>query len=341
MAKFKYNKKNGGSFTMTLVGGEQTDSYTFNNIENQSYYPIFLRPYIYKNGEIMFSFKYDDAVPLSRFLRNPVNKDQFYIIISQLLEAYKIMVSTNIDPARLCLDTDVITIRPSNGYIYLVYQPVLNLKSPNQGFMRCFAQICSMLKYSSPQDQADIGGFIGFASRLPSFMPDEFEKFIRNASPIAYRYIEGNLSFNTGMPVNLPAMESARQDINRPDSGFAPINDSVPMTGQNPPAPPAEQPHELTARLIRRSNGETIMIDKEPFIIGKERAKVNYCVDGNKTVSRVHATIFCRSGEYYVCDNNSLNRTFINGSPIPAMTEIKLNSRDVLKLSNEEFDFLY
>lgn len=335
MAKFKYNKKNGRSFIMTLVSGEQTDGYTFNNIEIQSYHPIFLRPCIYKNGEITFSFKYEDAVPLSRFLRNPVNKDQFYIIIAQLLEAYKIMVNTNIDPARVCLDTDVITIRPSNGYIYLVYQPVLNLKSPNQGFMRCFAQICSMLKYASPQDQADIGGFIGFAGRLPSFMPDEIEKFIRNASPIAYKYIEGNLCFNTGLPVNSPAMEPAR-----PDSGFAPMNGNVPIPEQNLPVPPAEQPHELTARLIRRSNGETIMIDKESFVIGKERARVNYCVDGNKTVSRVHATIFCRSGEYYVCDNNSLNKTFINGSQIPVMTEMKLNSRDVLKLSNEEFDFI-
>ena len=57
-------------------------------------------------------------------------------------------------------------------------------------------------------------------------------------------------------------------------------------------------------------------------------------------MSRVHATLYVRGGECFVQDNNSTNRTFVNGEPIAVQTEIKLKKGDVLKLSNEEFDFI-
>ncbi|MBR6395250.1 MAG: FHA domain-containing protein, partial [Ruminococcus sp.] len=95
-----------------------------------------------------------------------------------------------------------------------------------------------------------------------------------------------------------------------------------------------------TAKLIRRSNKETAIITKHVFTIGKERARVDYCVTNNRTVSRFHATIYRRTDGYYVVDNNSTNRTFVNGSPIPVQTEIRLRNGDILRLSNEEFDFI-
>ncbi|MBQ4534792.1 MAG: FHA domain-containing protein, partial [Ruminococcus sp.] len=376
----------------------------------------FLRPAADKGGGIIYSGA--QGMALSQFLRHPINKEQFYIIIAHLLEAYKMIVSVNLDPSMIVLDPDYITISPNTGELYLVYQPIINSQSPNQGFMRCFGQICSMLKYSTPQDQAAIGGFIAYAGRLPAFSVNDIERYILNVSPATYNIVM-RMPFNDplGSPVpaaaeppisKKPSMtESApsgtvlasddmyaapvetmsspqtlnrsslsdfspRQDIpaepeiapqipEQPSlSDFSPKEDvyeapaepvivpeiieepvSSEITQKEEPVPvvPAEPEPMPPAKLTRRSNGEVILINKETFVIGKERARVNGCITGNKAVSRVHATIMLKPDGFYIVDNDSTNKTYINGSVIYPMNETKINSGDIIKLANEEFDF--
>ena len=91
--------------------------------------------------------------------------------------------------------------------------------------------------------------------------------------------------------------------------------------------------------LTRRSTGVSVYIDRPVFRIGKERDRVDFCITENRTVSRHHATIYCRDGSYFIEDNNSTNKTYINGTPLIPEREIKLKDGDVIRLSNEEFDF--
>lgn len=92
--------------------------------------------------------------------------------------------------------------------------------------------------------------------------------------------------------------------------------------------------------LQRRNGQERFHIDKAEFIIGKERAKVDYCVTNNNSVSRRHAKIRVQSGKCYLSDLGSTNSTYINGTKIAPGQEVALIPGDVIKLSNEEFDFL-
>ena len=94
-----------------------------------------------------------------------------------------------------------------------------------------------------------------------------------------------------------------------------------------------------TATLIRKKNGETALISKPQFIIGKERQKVDFCVPDNNSVSRNHANILCKGGVYYIVDKNSTNYTFVNGNKLNPNQEVKLNSGDKIKLADEEFEF--
>lgn len=358
MSKFKYiNKKGQVSVILKPAANEQINNGEAAYLAG-NFFRGFLRPAADGSGNIIFSGA--QGMPLSRFLRYPVNKDQFYIIIAQLLEAYKTIVSVNLDPTKVNLDMDLITINENTGEIYLIYQPMINLQSPNQGFMQCFAQICSALKYISPQDQASIGGFVAFARQLSVFSVENIENYIMSASPLTYNHVQRRILAETpAAPVsvqnNVPA-EPPVPDIS--PSPQIPESNSVPVpAGQENPGADYHMPAESSGipenipenipeeqrvfpKLVRRSTGETVIIDKETFVIGKERAKVDYAVTENKTVSRVHATIFCRKDGCVIVDNNSTNRTFINGSPIPAASEIRINSGDVLKLSNEEFDFI-
>lgn len=425
MSKLKYiNKKGQVSITLKLVSTEQINSGMAGYLAG-NYIKGFLRPAADKGGGIIYSGA--QGMALSQFLRHPINKEQFYIIIAHLLEAYKMIVSVNLDPSMIVLDPDYITISPNTGELYLVYQPIINSQSPNQGFMRCFGQICSMLKYSSPQDQAAIGGFIAYAGRLPAFSVNDIERYILNVSPATYNIVM-RMPFNDplGSPVpaaaeppisKKPSMtESApsgtvlasddmyaapvetmsspqtlnrsslsdfspRQDIYTPPaepeiapqipeqpslSDFSPnetvlssedmyavpeepviapeiieepVSSEITQKEEPVPVVPAEPEPMPPAKLTRRSNGEVILINKETFVIGKERARVNGCITGNKAVSRVHATIMLKPDGFYIVDNDSTNKTYINGSVIYPMNETKINSGDIIKLANEEFDF--
>ena len=91
--------------------------------------------------------------------------------------------------------------------------------------------------------------------------------------------------------------------------------------------------------IVRLSTGEKITLNKPVIKIGKQRTKVDFCIVGNNTVSRVHVKIFSKSGKYFIWDNNSRNGTYVNGDIIPPEMETMLADGDIIKLSDEEFEF--
>lgn len=97
--------------------------------------------------------------------------------------------------------------------------------------------------------------------------------------------------------------------------------------------------NQMKASLTRVKTNEKVDIVKQLFRIGKERNKVDYCITNNNSVSRIHADIVFKNGQYYIIDNNSTNYTFVNGQMIPAKQEIALSDGDRIKLSEEEFIF--
>lgn len=92
--------------------------------------------------------------------------------------------------------------------------------------------------------------------------------------------------------------------------------------------------------LHRFSTQERIFIDKPVFHIGKERSYVDYCVSGNATISRSHADIISRDGQYFIVDNNSTNHTYVDGDRIPSNKEIPLAHGTKIRMSDEEFEFM-
>lgn len=94
-----------------------------------------------------------------------------------------------------------------------------------------------------------------------------------------------------------------------------------------------------SASLTRVKNGEHINISKQIFKIGKERARVDYCIPDNNSISRHHASIINRGGVFYLVDMKSTNFTFVNGNKVVPEQEVKLNSGDRFKLADEEFEF--
>lgn len=91
--------------------------------------------------------------------------------------------------------------------------------------------------------------------------------------------------------------------------------------------------------LIRVSTGERADVNKPVFMIGKMRSAVDFVITNNSAVSRHHADIVTRDGRYYIVDNNSTNRTYINGQMAAPKQETEINHMDKILLGNEELEF--
>ena len=91
--------------------------------------------------------------------------------------------------------------------------------------------------------------------------------------------------------------------------------------------------------LVLMKNNEKIRLNKPVFRIGKEKSYVDYFIGDNTAVSRSHANIINRNGEYYVMDTNSTNHTYVNEKMIQSNREVRLSHGTRLRLANEEFEF--
>ncbi len=95
---------------------------------------------------------------------------------------------------------------------------------------------------------------------------------------------------------------------------------------------------ESKAYLIREKNKEKIILLKDSFTIGKDIG-CDYCITDNNAVSRIHAEILNKNNMYFVCDNNSTNKTYINEQILFPQSETKINHAERLKLGDEVFVF--
>lgn len=93
------------------------------------------------------------------------------------------------------------------------------------------------------------------------------------------------------------------------------------------------------AVLIRKKNGQKIVIDKLLFRIGTEKSFVDYWVSDNSAVSHSHADVVNHEGIYYIRDNHSTNHTYVNGRMLQPGQEQMLNDGDQILLGNEPFEF--
>ena len=93
-----------------------------------------------------------------------------------------------------------------------------------------------------------------------------------------------------------------------------------------------------TAVLQRIRTGEEIVLGDGRLTLGKSVNQADYVIQGNKTISRVHAEIRKIGEGYQIIDRASSNGTFVNGKRV-SQEGIKLRNQDKIRLSNEEFIF--
>ena len=91
--------------------------------------------------------------------------------------------------------------------------------------------------------------------------------------------------------------------------------------------------------LTRKKTGEKITLNKSYFTIGKDSLHVDYCIKDNGTISRQHAIIRLGQEGLYLEDCNSTNGTWLNGNKVSNGKAEILRNGDVIRISNEEFEY--
>lgn len=147
----------------------------------------------------------------------------------------------------------------------------------------------------------------------------------------------------------------------QPTGGFtsAPIAPATPATPATPSAPTAptaaagettvlsQDAGETTVlskninggTLIRKKNNETVKINDECFVIGRERKSVNYCISDNTSIGRSHVKLVVRNGKTYLVDMKSTNGTYVNGVKAMPNQEVELKNGDKITLADEDLEF--
>lgn len=98
--------------------------------------------------------------------------------------------------------------------------------------------------------------------------------------------------------------------------------------------------HLIIGRLIYCGNGqeEDFLLEEEVFLIGKDPKKVQGVIR-SASISRIHARIIRKNGDYYIEDLNSTNGTFLNGQELDYRKPVILEKNDKIYFADQEYIF--
>ncbi|MCR4795934.1 MAG: FHA domain-containing protein [Ruminococcus sp.] len=377
MAKFKFTEINGEvcikcRFTGNEMLNEPEYRYFIDNRIKGWLVP-------FSEGADRLEFTGAKGIPLINKIKSGIDKQEYFLIVKNLLDIIKVAETCGFNMTNIVLAPDFITIDTDNFDIWLFYLPLWYNESCNDGIVNCLRKISTYAKYKSQSDYLAVDGFMNFVCRESGFTISEAKEYIRREVPELFAAQPSKPEHTQFSRPASRTPESAHTQFSRPSAHIPEPATRVNMAQtiindinkgsqefKHTAAPEIPEPKIIPSlesnkrsglpelvksehikptpknypQLTRRATGVTMKIDKPVFRIGKERDRVDFCITENRTISRLHATIYTRNGSCYVEDNNSTNRTYINGTPVPADTEIKIKNGDVLKLSNEEFDFI-
>ena len=95
----------------------------------------------------------------------------------------------------------------------------------------------------------------------------------------------------------------------------------------------------LSAYIVREKSDKIFRLEKDETKIGRSRTMTDCCISGNSAVGRLHAVIVKKDNEYYLSDNNSTNKTFLNSKELIPEKAYLLKNGDRIRLANENFTF--
>lgn len=328
---------------------------------SRTYMRGFMKPKILKKRQI----EYTGPVGISLFerLKKPISKRDFFFIMEHTVVAIQKLEMNHFSIENVILNLQNVFINEVTKEVQFLYLPMKG-KLQDGTLLEFIEAIVYSAIPMSEQESEYISKFIYFFKGIKGFDSEKIEQYIvkedRSVVNTIKKYNMGQSGFMTDKqrhyyehydeesewddePTGLLQDEETGilEDVEtqllwEEETGLLSDEDGTELLNENELCN-----HNIKfPTLFRVLTEETIQINKPVFRIGKEKSYVDYFVTNNNAVSRSHADIITRGGQYFVIDLNSKNRTFINDEPLPVQCEIEIKDGDRLKLGNEEFVFM-
>lgn len=91
--------------------------------------------------------------------------------------------------------------------------------------------------------------------------------------------------------------------------------------------------------ITRVKNGDKLDIRVQEILVGRDSNSCSFWISGNSNISSKHAKFAVKGGTTYICDCNSTNGTFVNGTKLQPNVEVALKDGDRITLADEDFRF--
>lgn len=96
----------------------------------------------------------------------------------------------------------------------------------------------------------------------------------------------------------------------------------------------------MQALLLQPAQQRAYILRKPQTKIGRSPIKCDVAVEGNESISKIHAEIIQYNGKYFLRDANSTNGTFVKGTQLDAGSQVELENPAVFYLNDERFILL-
>jgi len=342
MTSLKVTTKSGQMKATNKLSGSETINSDDMALFDSKLLRGFLRPSV--DGTAKITYLGPQGISLAQFLRQPIDKTVFFLIMAQIVETIKRTEHYGFRLRNLVLNKRQVFINQTSKELYFIYQPVDSEKT-SADVVAFIEEIVSCTLFDSKEDSKDVLAFMAFLYQTEDVAPDEIESFIGRVCPSVYTQLPkqdtGNIKSSKLSAAGFepePKSNTGDDAWYKQETTLLKENRANVLNEPEPEPEPAAPPAPVLPVLKRQKTGEEVVIDKPSFRIGKEKNFVDYLISDNNAISRSHADITTRDGRVFITDLGSTNKTYINEAAIPAQKETEIFGGDQLKLANEIFE---
>lgn len=327
-------------------------------------------PLIYaEHDKHHFYYDITGRVPLRSQLNKVMTKREAIALFASVADALLYGMEKNINPKFILLDSDLVYVSEETGSLRFICVPAVNHGLQVKPLRSYIRELIVNMQYDDGENLEYIGKIINYLNQNKKLNPADFIDFLDSLEQEADSV--NFMSEQYAQPsVKEPVLQKQEPDM-IPLESLSPIREEKPVNQENIPEISFESvsadvpekkmdlnipeikldtvtpnPEKIEIKspesypyLIRKKNGEKVVINKDEFKIGKIPGMADYLLTDNPAVSRMHAIIHKIEGAYYICDNYSTNATFLNGEQLEAGKNYILLNGVRISFANDEFTY--
>ncbi len=279
---------------------------------------------------------------LESYLKSGLRRAALAALLRDIYETLRDLRQAFFSPESMLLSPDRVFLCPGSRKASFIFVPVQQYEG-GQSVRDFYLSIAREAVLSPGESTAYVEELIALLKRGVNLSMFDLEEYIRKLS-------------ETPMP-DAPKNRCKKcHAVNRSASSFcafcgAPLQAEEqghavydPLVAKKAPkpilngsAPDGRRASLKKAWMLQKRTGSAFPVETARWTVGKSGC--DCCIPDNPVVSRVHAELLQREGRFFVVDLCSTNRTYVNGQPVPAQSEVELQSGFLLRFGNEDFEF--